>query len=322
MTPEEAVQLIETTSPSTWFGSAPEQAFDKLRRLLHPDRFGRRAAWVARATEAIGRLTNEYSKRSVPITRPTVIGKWAITSPLAKGDVADLYRVESNDIKAVLKIAQTSKVNDLILREKEILTKLHAAPANHYQSYLPKLLESFSASGRTANVLGAADGFMPLSAIAKAHQLDFRHVVWMMNRGLSLLGGIHRMGVIHGALTADHLMYHPADHNLCLVDWCYSVDRESGKHISAISAKYRGEYPPEVFRKQVPQPSTDIYMLAKALEPVAIVPRAFRPLFELCTLASPLSRPDDAWAFQDKWKAVALKEYGPPNYVPLVVPAY
>lgn len=322
MTPEEAVATVESAKTASIFGVPAEPKYRELKRLLHPDRFGRDKELVKRAESAIYKLDSLYASVSKNgIKHPVKIGDWVVSDPLAKGDIADLYRAESASEKGVLKIAQSAQDNDLILNERESLTLLHKQDDKssiQFRQYLPKLLDGFTASGRAVNVLSLSETFIPLADLRKLYPLDFRHVVWMMNRAFSVLGYIHRNGVVHGAITPEHLLYEPASHNLCLVDWCYSSRQE--KKIPAIVKAYRDAYPPEVLRKQQPSAATDLFMLAATLRGVADVPKRFRPLFDLCLVASPASRPQDAWVFQDRWRKMAEEVYGVPRFIPLVLP--
>lgn len=322
MTPKEAIKFVENSSvPSIMFGGKPEQRHRELKILLHPDRFATEKTWMKRAESAIYKLDTLYASVStVKIQRPVKIGRWVVGEPIAKGDIADLYHAESVNGKGVLKIAQSARDNDLIKNECEILELLHKPvdkSSVQFRCYLPTLIDGFTASGRSANVLSPADGFLTLADICNLVTVDFRHVVWMMNRTLSVLGYIHLNGIVHGAITPVHLMYDPASHNLCLVDWCYATRTTP---IKAVVKAFRDNYPPEVFRKRTAGPSTDLFMLAKTLAGVADIPRRFKPLFDLCMLASPASRPQNAWNFQDRWRKTAEEEYGPAKFIPLTMP--
>ncbi len=222
---QQAVVLVEKAKSSASLG--PESRRLELRLLIHPDRFGRDAAWVKRAEAATYKLESLYAIKK---QRPVTIGKWTIIAPLAKGDIADLHRAESAGTQGVLKIAQAARDNDLIDNERKTLKAIHKS-SSPFGRYLPSTLDGFTASGRAVNVLTLADGFIPLADLKSIVSLDFRHVVWMMNRALSALGFVHRLGVVHGSVTPDHLLYCPGDHNLCLVDWCYA---STGDPIKAI----------------------------------------------------------------------------------------
>jgi serine/threonine protein kinase len=322
VTPQEAVTAVEAAiNAGVLLGTTPDQRHKELKVLLHPDRFGRDETWARRAEAAIYKLDTLYASVSTAkVSRAVKIGEWVITDPVAKGDIADLYHAESDSRKGILKLAQKAIDNDLMKNEREVLEFLHKpadVPSVQFRQYLPSILDVFSASGRAANVLSPASGFLTLADICRLVTVDFRHVVWMMNRALSILGYIHLNKVVHGAITPAHLLYDPANHNLCLVDWCYA---SRGIPIKAVVKAHRDNYPPEIFRKAVPSPSTDLFMLAKVLHSVADVPKRFRPLFDLCTIQSPSSRPQSAWNFQDRWRKAAEEEYGPARFVPLVLP--
>lgn len=321
MTPQQAVIMVEN-SPPVALTSMSDAARKNLLMLLHPDRFGRDTVWVKRATEAILRL--EGARRGIGSSPNVAVGAWIVTAPVAKGDLADIHLAESGDGLGLLKIAHSARDNDLLDGEYKVLSQIHTYTpgAGHYTQYTPRPLNHFIASGRAVNVFTRATGYIALEDIRKLVDFEFRHVVWMMNRALSALGYIHRNGVIHGAVNDQHLLYEPATHNMRLIDWCYSVP--IGSPVKAVVKSRRSFYPPEVFRKIACGPHTDLFMLAQAMfrPDLTYIPRAFRDLFELCLVQSPASRPSDAWALQDRWRQAARKEYGEPQFVPLVLPVH
>jgi hypothetical protein len=168
-------------------------------------------------------------------------------------------------------------------------------------------------------VLTHAPGF----TLAEIHQafpdgLDFRHVVWMMNRLLSALGYAQHNGIVHGAVLPEHLIYELGNHHLVLVDWCCSVS--VGEGIRAIPEAHRNSYAPEVQRKRPCTTSMDLYMAALAFREVAKIPRRFQAIFEWCLAKSPSARPDDTLALKERWIQLAEEEYGLPKFVPLTMP--
>ena len=90
-----------------------------------------------------------------------------------------------------------------------------------------------NASYRKANVISLADGHS-LTHLMELFPggIEFRHIVWMMNRALNAVGFAHDAGVVPGAVIPEHLMYSES-HGLTLVDWCYSVTAESKRHLPA-----------------------------------------------------------------------------------------
>lgn len=326
MTTLEAIAKIESSATaSILFGSEPEKMRDKLILLIHPDRMG--LDIKDRASSALTKLNVLYDslngKAHAPA--PVIVGKWIVGEALAKGDIANLYSacpIADPKQVVVFKIARSPEDNDLIAIEHASLKALHADKrAGNFKKYLPALLATLEASGRRANIMSLAEASYSLSDIIGfyPHGLEFRHIVWMMDRALSVIGFAHLNGIVHGAVLPSHLLYGPDSHGLALVDWCYSV-KESGR-IPALVKRYASLYPPEVKRKDKSSPATDIYMLAGTLKSAsAEIPKRFRPFFEHCLAGSPKSRPQDAWELQDKFIELAKLEYGPPQYLPLKIP--
>lgn len=326
MNVQTAIALItEATTPKELFGKDPEQTYRTLAKLVHPDRLNGSPLRAA-AEKAFARLTELYTTLTKEPPKPAVtVGKWAVTGPLAKGDICDLHLVEHGMYReAVLKIVRAERDNDLLEAEVKSLKAIHTCKhvPEKFLRYFPGIIESFKASGRRTAVESRAKGLNLLEILQHYPSgLDFRHVVWMMNRLLSALGYAHLNGIIHGAVFQEHLVYDTVNHDLTLVDWCYSV--EANSPIRAIVRAYKDDYPPEVPRKKNAAPVTDLFMAAQALRTVAQeIPKPFKPLFELCLIQSPASRPSDAWKFQERWVETAKQVYGPPKFIPLQIPVH
>jgi hypothetical protein len=282
------------------------------------------------AEDTLARLNALYDK----LTDPDIVtvGDWDVAAQYHKGSLCDLHLVSKRsnpDLRGVLKVARHPRDNSLLAREVDTLKALAGNDATKPISYyFPVVLDTFEASNRRANVVQFVDDAVPLLHIkGQLGSLPFVHVVWAMNRLLSVLGAIHHLGYVHGAVLPHHLLYRPADHGLVLVDWtCASVPGSSpNARIPYALPRWRDHYPLEVLvSKGQCSPATDIYMAFAAMRWAAgsptEIPWRFRPLFDLCTVESWHSRPDDAWKVQDLWKQLAEQEYGKPQFVPLTVP--
>jgi len=302
-----------------------EKTYRELAMLVHPDAVN--ASSKTEAESAFVKLTKFYQElngKSEPFPAMK-IGHWVVTAPLASGDMADLYCAtnEKRD-EVVFKIARLPRDNDLMEAEASNLKALWAdGSTDNFKKYLPQVFENVRASGRAANVLARA-GISHYSLMDILQRfpagLDFRHIVWMMNRLLAVLGCAHRTGFVHGAVLPQHLLYQIEDHGLMLVDWCYSVPR--GKIVKAIVSAQRASYPFEILGKKSVDASTDIFMAARAMINAAgTIPSRFQGLLEdWCLADSPKARPHDAWELQERWIQLAEKEYGPPKYVRLEMP--
>jgi hypothetical protein len=315
---EAAVKYKDLIEPS----EDPAKMFKRYARIVHPDVVP--DDFKARATKAFAKLNELYSLATKgPAPVQVVIGGYVVTVPFAKGDIADIYEAEHSDgLPFLLKIVRKPIDNDLMDREAEALKLLRGSgPMGNFHKYLPNLQARTKASGRRVNVFVREEQHFTLKQImvlTGGSIEDFRHIVWMGNRALSVLGFVHREGYIHGAVLPDHLLFNPADHGLKLIDWCYSCKSRNGDRIPALVKDYQDLYAPEVRLKRLPSPATDIFMLMKTLEFAAnSVPKRFRDLIRWCMAGQPASRPHDAWGVQDRWITLAKEEFGPAKFVEL-----
>lgn len=315
MTTEQAIAAIAAHNPAL-FGTDPLATYRKLAKLVHPDLH----PYNVSAHKAFERLASLYAEATgkKPVADPIVIGKWVVGELLMSTEVCDLYSASSKGVPlAAFKIAKSAKDNDLMEQEYSNLGILGAAT----KGKISKSIERLSVSGRQANILPYAEGFHSAKDLrSMCPGLDFRHVVWMVNRSLTAIGLAHRAGVIHGAVLPEHLLLNPSEHSLVLMEWCYSVTIESRLAVPAIVKAQRALYPAEILRKVSPTAAADIHMLMGSLRDMAAIPKRFRAIFDWCLAASPNARPQDAWQLQDKWKALAVEEYGPPAFVKLEIP--
>jgi hypothetical protein len=316
---QDAVRLIEAArGPADLFdtGDAGDtgdaaRRYRRLARLTHPDSSPDRAR-TSRAFEKLAALWTQYQNASA--------------TPLASGDIANLYR--TND--GALKLTRDPADNDLIEREAVALTLLRARGDTRFRAYVPRLLrgerqrDPDTGVVRRASVLGWLDGFVSLADVQDAYPggLDPRDAAWMWRRLLVALGFAHRAGVIHGAVLPPHVMIHPAEHGLALVDWCYSAGPSGpGPLIPAVVERYRDWYPGEVFAREEPSPATDIYLAARCL--TELMDGSAAPLAAFargCLLRQPSRRPQDAWRLLTELDEHLERLYGPRTFRPFTMP--
>jgi hypothetical protein len=122
--------------------------------------------------------------------------------------------------------------------------------------------------------------------------------------------------VVHGAVVEEHVLIHPGEHGLALVDWCYS-----GTRPVAIVRKRRDAYPPEVRAKEEIGPATDIYMATGLMTRLIgdAIPRAMRRFADGCLFDRPRMRPQDAWKLLGELDELLHKLYGPRRFRPFVI---
>jgi len=310
----EAVRLLSTARyPADVFPDDPDQARKRYRQLaglLHPDRNPATEDVFAKLTT----LWNEYQNPA-----PSVI----------HGDIADLFPVP----EGLLKITRQPADNDLMAREAEALTRLHFSDLEKYQAFFPELISAGRqrdpATGniRHVNTLRRLEGFFTLEEVQRAYPagLEPRDIAWIWRRVLTALGAAHSAGIIHGAVLLPHIMIHPADHGLVLVDWCYSSSQKNMR-IPAVVRKYKYCYAPEILNKEVPSPAADIYMAAKVM--AALLGDPGKPgYYQLLAFAKgcmhqrPTWRPQQAWRLLKELDELLERIFGPPRFHPFAMPA-
>ena len=254
---------------------------------------------------------------------------------LASGDAADVHLATAagelgTDAEALylLKVARAPEGNAGLDVEREALTTLLAAAGpTTYRNYLPALADSFSTAGRPPqriNVFRWEPGFHTLEQVHEQHPaLDGRHLAWVFNRLLTVLGFCHRQNIVHGAVLPCHALIDAAGHGLRLVGWGRSV--ATGERIGAVPERYRDWYPAEVQRRRPAGPATDVFLAARCLVYLAgggpltnrlpeAVPPPMRRFLEACLLESASMRPDDAWALMEDFDELLYGLYGPPSF--------
>ena len=302
----------------------PRVAYRRLVRLLHPD--AAPPGCASTATAAFARLSLLWERRHGTVLT-TRRHRFLVGARIASGDLANLFDVDAG--AALLKLPRRPCDNDLLAAEARALARLttHGDPRHH--AYLPRLIESFAhqdpATGerRTANVLARQHGFVGLDEVARAHPdgVDPRDAAWMWRRLLVALGHAHRVGVVHGAVVGEHVLIHPAEHGLVLVDWCYAV--APGDHVPALVARHREHYPPEVPARRPASPGTDIHLATSLMRRLigGRIPPRLRRFADGCLFDAPRMRPQDAWRLLAELDDVLEELYGPRRYRPFAMPA-
>ncbi|XVU23488.1 molecular chaperone DnaJ [Actinoplanes sp. CA-054009] len=293
MTFLEAVARIEAATTYAELGEGEaDAAYRKLAKVVHPDAVTETQS--ATATRVFAKLSRLYEERAV-----------------LTGDVADLRPGEGG----LVKIPRDPADNDLMEAEAAALKKLEINGDPKFRPYAPRLLKTYvhedgQRRRRRINVLEKLDGFVPLSKVGT--KLDPRDAAWMWRRLLTGLGWAHRAGVVHGAVFEEHVLIHPEQHGVALVDWCYS-----GGRVSAVIKDHH--YPPEVRRDRTVTPATDIYLATALMARITDMPEPMRRFARGCLYDAPRMRPQDAWSLLGELDDLLDNLYGPRTFRPFVI---
>ncbi len=256
----------------------------------------------------------------------TDAGGYHVTAAIGYGDIATVYggdmdAADGSRRKVAVKIADDAADNDLIQREVRTL-ELLTRERSRQRKHLPRLLDSFKTpDGRAANVFAHLDGYDLVRVREKYPDgIPDVHLLWLMRRCLSAVGFAHSQGVLHGNLEPAHILIRPRDHNIWLVDWCWSVvnPAQTGDGFKALNEPYSA---PEVAARKAPVPASDLYALGQCMifaaggDPAAgsIPDRVDERLVRLLrffTRASPRQRAQDAWVMYTQLEALRDEMFG------------
>jgi hypothetical protein len=327
-------------------GAALKRRYRELLAAAHPDRHPGNAdaageafrllqAWHDAALRELRQGEYGVTPR---ISARTKLHTYVGGGPAQHGDLCDLFPAHADGERVLLKVARSARNNDLLAAEARALRRIGRALAGQpARAHFPTLVETFmlrDAAGteRQTNALRAEADYVSLAAVLRAYPggIAAADAAWMFNRLLAVLGIAHAQGLVHGAVTLDHLLIRPEDHNGMLVDWCYSAG--VGETIKAISPAHAADCAPEIVTRQPATPATDLYMAARCMVRLLGgsgdadtlppgVPRPIRALLRACLLPAPHRRSADAWQVFDDFREILERLYGAPRFRPFAVPA-
>ncbi len=248
---------------------------------------------------------------------------------IARGDIATVYSGEcvmGDEFagRVIIKIVSDPIDNDLAQNEIRTLRFFQQHPAVQ-RKHLPVLLDHFrTTDDKIGIILRQFDGydFCAIREMSRYQKgIPEKHMVWMLNRLLSVIGYAHSIGVIHGNIEPTHLMIRPKDHNLLLLDWSYSAIDPS--HTGDGFKVYNEDFsPPEVKEQKPPIPSSDLYSIGMCMiyilggdikrktMPFTSVNPELQRFIKYFVLDSPLQRPQDAWQMHSQLDSLVKELWG------------
>lgn len=253
------------------------------------------------------------------------------SKPIAEGDISMVYGGhysggENGADSIAVKVVKDSADVDLMRNEARIIKILQAEPSNQ-SKHLPNLLDRFRTTDKRAGLIFSRfDGHDFYSVREKYKDgIPQKHMVWMLNRLLSVLGYAHSKGVVHCNIEPTHLMIRSYDHNLCLLDWSYGVVNPfaTGEGFKVFNEDFSA---PEVREKKTPIPASDLYSAGKCmiyilggdikrdLMPNSVDARLQR-FIKFFVIKSPIQRAQDAWEMREQLVELIEDLWGPRKFL-------
>ncbi|QBD74625.1 hypothetical protein EPA93_00910 [Ktedonosporobacter rubrisoli] len=337
------------------------RVYRQIAKVLHPDLYTE-SADIEKASSAFkklvrlwllaqkqiedgtyGRAANEDS--FAPFDLRGQKGLYRANRLLAHGDYCALYISTAQDgpkTRSILKIPSSPRDNDLAANETRILKHLSdSKDYEQFRHFISQPVEALTyqeeASGavRQINVLAYTSGLYSLKEVREVypHGIDPKDMAWIWRRLLVALGFAHAHGVIHGAVLPTHILLHPSQHGVVLIDWSYAVLKPAitGERIRAISGGYRDWYPAEVFARERPMPGLDFAMAARCMIELLggnpqigslaeHIPWQLQHYLKGCTLPKAEQRPQAAHLLLTEFDALIERLWGPRQFHTFVMP--
>ncbi len=270
---------------------------------------------------------------------------WALDQCIAHGDISDVYtgqRARWPTELVILKFLRDRKDIDRFDNEWDALQALHrsdAPGADEFTTLLPQSIiqgdiSTGSYAGRRVSIFRWISGFRhTLDEVIQAYPQGIppQASIWMWRRILEVLSFIHNSGMVHAAVLPSHLLVQDNEHGMRFVD--YSCCGRIGEKVRAISQGFESFYPQLKRSKLVLTTQLDLAMSARCIAAVlggdpesaslpSAVPKPVADIVQRIALAKPTGAPsEDAWKIREELGEIAEQVYGPPQFIPVVMPS-
>lgn len=328
---------------------------DAATAAQKPDAFGISDRELPAAVREAGRWLAEREQtslpkapryalaRGIPAVAPRVdVGgrSYLIEGRIGAGDVSDVWRgCLDSTLSEVVVIKTCRRPEDAkrMAREVATLERLAASRVRGVEHFA-RLLPVVVAHGDRTDAAGAG---LPVTVFRYKNRFDWtledvrreypggvdpETMVWMWNRTLMQLSWIQRNRLVHGALAPAHMLIHPGNHGMALLDWAHAVP--VGGVIEPPPSVDVAFQPDEVRSGAACTPETDIAMSARVMIAVlggdpatGAVPRDVpEPLADVLRIHARYDDADkgrriaDALALHDEFGRIAEGVYGPRRF--------
>lgn len=261
--------------------------------------------------------------------------KYVIETKFSEGDLSQIHKgyfVDKNEEKnlVIVKISAAVESNIFLQNEVKILRILEKKTIGKsaiFSRYLPRLYETFSIreEGRQhfASCFKQQDEYFTLRDVMNQYPdgVHPKTMAWIWNRLMEILGFIHLQGIIHGAVIPEHILIHPVQHGIKLIDWTGATTE---KRVRLMSVDLEEFYAPEIFSKKDVGSFTDIFMAAQCMKAILAggltnfhskkIQNEIKELLEKCTRKEVEKRPNNAWKIRDESKNIFQTIFGNPGY--------
>lgn len=230
------------------------------------------------------------------------------------GEVGYIFKGASKDEIVYLKVAIDPNDNDLIDNEYDVLSCIR------HQS-LPYVEQEIKINDSNSILMREVKGDTMFKLMKEyPHGVPAEHVMWMMERMLSVVGFLHSNSVVHGNIKPENILINKANHNVTVLGLSFCI---KCAHTLEAHYKIKNDFytAPEVSKEAEVLPSSDIYSIGKvAIEliggdiktnemPNSVNPK-IKDFIRKMVNNSPISRPGDAWKLWTELRDIRTEVFG------------
>ncbi len=203
------------------------------------------------------------------------------STPYKTGDFSVIYRAKvigGTGGEVLVKVSSQPSFNGWLASEAKILSRFRDAgasdPLSKIAQFVPKLVESFFMNGPNGtryavNVLAYVDGLVSVADIMRAYPkgVDPEHAGWIFRRIIAQTIAADMAGVVHSAITPDHVLVDPIKREPLHIGWAHAIEDPTHSHLRVMHVidRWKDFYPKEVLRKEEPDRRTDLFMAGKMM---------------------------------------------------------
>lgn len=323
-------QLLKAKRPIEFFGKMSgedelKKAYKQYAKKVHPDIVPDKDKYIAsEAFSVLNKLYNlgliqlnqgiyeiidpvEIYKHQEPLFEITVRSKlYQFFENVFEGEVGYVFKGISDNEIVYLKVAIDPDDNELIDTEFDVLSKVR------HQS-LPYVEEKIMVNDTKAILMREVKGITMTQLMQEyKNGVPAEHVMWMLERLLSVVGFLHSNFVVHGNIKPENIVINKDNHNVSLLGFSFCIPEANtpDAQYKIINDYYTA---PEVKKTTRVLPSSDVYSIGKiAIEllggdiasngmPISVDAKV-RAFIRKMVNVTPSDRPDDAWKL---WTEVA-----------------
>lgn len=316
------------------FGKDIKNAYRSYARIVHPDVAGNGDVFALLAekhAEAVNLIASGTYPSDVDFQITASGNTYNFTRNFREGDISDIYSgFRDRDGGAVLaKVASSLDCNEFFMREEKSLIDLNKKKEETLQGengfnitlFPPAPTLAISQEVRIhifPNYCVGDRRYFSLKEIVElfGNKLEGRHLVWVFNRILLALIVANSCGIVHGAISPEHILINPQTHDVLLIGWGFSTP--IGSNIPVKSESFADFYPSNW---DLPANSgLDIYMAAKCMFYAMDknnTPKTISDFFSSCVIENPNFRLDNPLDVYNNFLTIQRSTYGERRFVKL-----